>query len=413
MDKTHSFKGKEMLFRVFTIICFILLAFNSHADQIIEFGNIGSKLSYKTGSINKETYNGFAADISLFDNETLFGNIKTLKIDSQKMPNGKNNINLLSIKDLTLFPDEFGIQINLEKFEITDIGQEIFEYFNNVMEGDSSPEVPNYNIEEHKNFSFNLSGLKFEGDDLNLEISSMSFPKVKYGTLSSGQEFAKESTFEMNGFSFVPNPENIEMLPLSIILASIGQQSLKLDLFGEATVEDKGLLLDMFSNFEFNMSGAALLKISLNYLVPIETYNYFYNNSSLIEEMQNQNFESLDSINNEILMELGKIQLSKINIQIEDLGVRKPLLIMYASSVGASEEEALSFINMTIQGLFSQFIPANADKFSEIISQFLIEGGEIELTVSPPNPLPLISAAGLFVMPDLAIESLGVKLQTR
>ena len=39
--------------------------------------------------------------------------------------------------------------------------------------------------------------------------------------------------------------------------------------------------------------------------------------------------------------------------------------------------------------------------------------GVIELTVSPPNPLPLISAAGLFVMPDLAIESLGVKLQAR
>ena len=129
--------------------------------------------------------------------------------------------------------------------------------------------------------------------------------------------------------------------------------------------------------------------------------------------MQNQNFESLDSINNEILMELGKIQLSRISIQIEDLGVRKPLLIMYASSVGASEEEALGFINMSIQGILSQFIPANADRFSENISQFLIEGGVIELTVSPPNPLPLISAAGLFFMPDLAIESLGVKLQAR
>ena len=105
--------------------------------------------------------------------------------------------------------------------------------------------------------------------------------------------------------------------------------------------------------------------------------------------------------------------MSKINIQIEDLGVRKPLIIMYASSLGISEEEALGFIKMTIQGLFSNFIPANADKFSETISQFLIEGGVIELIVSPQNPLPLISAAGLFVMPDLAIESLGVKLKTR
>ena len=188
---------------------------------------------------------------------------------------------------------------------------------------------------------------------------------------------------------------------------------MKLDLLADATVDDKGLLLDMISKFEFNIHGAASLKTSLNYLVPIETYNYFYNNSSLLEEMQSQNFDSLDNINNEILMELGKIQLSKISIQIEDLGAKKPLLIMYASSVGISEEEALSFINMTVKGLFSQFIPVNADNFSKNISKFLIEGDVIELIVSPPNPLPLIAAAGLFVMPDLAIESLGVKLQTR
>ena len=103
-----------MLFRLFTIVCFIFLAFNSHADQIIELGN-NVKLSYKTGNINKETYNGFAADSSLFDNEKLFGTIKTLKIESQKNPNGKNNINLLSIKDSTLFDDESGVHINIEK----------------------------------------------------------------------------------------------------------------------------------------------------------------------------------------------------------------------------------------------------------------------------------------------------------
>ncbi len=384
----------------------ILLSNISYSDQFIDFGN-DVKLTYKNGNLNKDTYNGFVSNVSLFEREKLFGTIKTLKIDSQKSQNGKTNINLISLKGITLFDDDMGFNITIEKFEVSDFDPEIFQY------DYSSGEVPAYKFEEHKNFNLNLTGIQIESNDFDLKISSIKFPKIKYGVLSSGQEFAKDSTFEMNGFSFMPNPENIEMLPLNVILASIGQQSLKLDLFGKSTVADKGLLLDMFSNFEFNINGAALLKTSLNYLVPIETYNYFYNNSSLIEEMQNQSFESLDSINNEILMELGKIQLSKISIQIEDLGVRKPLLIMYASSVGASEEEALGFINMSIQDILSQFIPANANKFSENISQFLIEGGVIELIVSPPNPLPLISAAGLFVMPDLAIESLGVKLQAR
>ena len=384
----------------------ILLSNISYSDQFIDFGN-DVKLTYKNGNLNKDTYNGFASNVSLFEREKLFGTIKTLKIDSQKTQNGKSNINLISLKGINLFDDDVGFNITIEKFEVSDFDPEIFQY------DYSNGKVPNYKFEEHKNFSLNLTGIKIASNDFDLKISSINFPKIKYGVLSSGQEFAKNSTFEINGFSFIPNPENIEMLPLNVILASIGQQSLKMDLLGKAIVDDKGLFLDMISNFDFNIIGAASLKTSLNYLVPIDTYNYFYNNSSLIEEMQSQNFENLDNFNNEILMELGKIQLSKISIKIEDLGARKPLLIMYASSAGISEEEALGLINMTIQGLFSQFIPANADKFSENISQFLIEGGEIELTVSPPNPLPLISAAGLFVMPDLAIESLGVKLQTR
>ena len=384
----------------------ILLSNISYSDQFIDFGN-DVKLTYKNGNLNKDTYNGFASNVFLFEREKLFGTIKTLKIDSQKTQNGKSNINLISLKGINLFDDDVGFNITIEKFEVSDFDPEIFQY------DYSNGKVPNYKFEEHKNFSLNLTGIKIASNDFDLKISSINFPKIKYGVLSSGQEFAKNSTFEMNGFSFIPNPENIEMLPLNVILASIGQQSLKMDLLGKAIVDDKGLFLDMISNFDFNIIGAASLKTSLNYLVPIDTYNYFYNNSSLIEEMQSQNFENLDNFNNEILMELGKIQLSKISIKIEDLGARKPLLIMYASSAGISEEEALGLINMTIQGLFSQFIPANADKFSENISQFLIEGGEIELTVSPPNPLPLISAAGLFVMPDLAIESLGVKLQTR
>ena len=384
----------------------ILLSNISYSDQFIDFGN-DVKLTYKNGNLNKDTYNGFASNVSLFEREKLFGTIKTLKIDSQNTQNGQSNINLISLKGINLFDDDVGFNITIKKFEVSDFDPEIFQY------DYSNGKVPNYKFEEHKNFSLNLTGIKIASNDFDLKISSINFPKIKYGVLSSGQEFAKNSTFEINGFSFIPNPENIEMLPLNVILASIGQQSLKMDLLGKAIVDDKGLFLDMISNFDFNIIGAASLKTSLNYLVPIDTYNYFYNNSSLIEEMQSQNFENLDNFNNEILMELGKIQLSKISIKIEDLGARKPLLIMYASSAGISEEEALGLINMTIQGLFSQFIPANADKFSENISQFLIEGGEIELTVSPPNPLPLISAAGLFVMPDLAIESLGVKLQTR
>ena len=61
------------------------------------------------------------------------------------------------------------------------------------------------------------------------------------------------------------------------------------------------------------------MNLELDYSVPIETFSYFSNNQSLIDELQTQNFENLDNFNNEILMELGKIQLNKVIFQIEDL----------------------------------------------------------------------------------------------
>ena len=39
-----------------------------------------------------------------------------------------------------------------------------------------------------------------------------------------------------------------------------------------------------------------------------------------------------------------------------------------------------------------------------------INGGKLKLTISPPNPVPIMAAGGLLMMPDLAIESLGVSL---
>ena len=109
-------------------------------------------------------------------------------------------------------------------------------------------------------------------------------------------------------------------------------------------------------------------------------------------------------------MELGKIQLNKVIFQIEDLGVRKPLIIMAASNMGMSEEDVINMSNEMIQSVLFPFIPVNAEKFSDSISKFVEQGGKLTFSINPQNPLPIISSMGLLVMPDLAIESLGIKL---
>ena len=394
-----------MLIRNFTLFFLLILSQPTFSSQILDLGN-DLTLSYENGNLNKKTFNGFATDLSFFENGKLFGTIKTAKIDSQITDNDSVAINLVSFKGLTFFDEESDIKINIEDFKITDFNSEIFEYVYR------NRELSNYQIENYEDFSFSLSGLSLESDDFNVKIDSIILPKIKYQSLSSGLSFAKKTTFQINGFNFTPDPGNMEMLPISMILAAIGQQSLNLDLFANGTVDDMGLTLQVKSKFDIELAGAASIKSAFNYLVPLETYEFFYSNQSLFaQDIQSQNFEKLNDFNNEIFLELGKVQLSNVNFRIQDMGILNPLLLMYASSTGVSEKEALSLIDISAQGFLSQFIPSNAEKFSESLSQFLVNGGFLELEISPPNPLPLMSIAGLLVMPDLAIEALGISLE--
>ena len=392
-----------MLRKFILVLIFFVFSHPTYADRFIDLGP-SLKLSYKTGNINTNTFNGFASDISFFDkfnNDELIGNAKTLKIESKKNKDGQVIINLFSLNEISAFDDEFEIEI--DKISIRDFNSDI-------LKDEYTEDITNYDLLKHKNFSFNIEGVNFKNNEFDLGIKKISLPKIKYGKLSSGEDFAQESSFEIKEISFTASPSNIDLLPLNVILASIGQQSLTIDLNTYSEVFDKGLMLKIISKLGLNIIGGAALNLELDYSVPMETFSYFSNNQSLIDELQTQNFESLDNFNNQILMELGKIQLNKVIFQIEDLGVRKPLIIMAASNMGMSEEDVINMSNEMIQSVLFPFIPVNAEKFADSISQFVEQGGKLIFSINPQNPLPIISSMGLLVMPDLAIESLGIKL---
>ena len=390
------------MLRIFFLLpIFIAFSNQSYAEKFLELGpDLG--LSYKTGNIDANSINGFAADVSLIYNDQLIGTAKTLKIESQKNKEGEIIINSLSMNEIFAFSDEFEFEIIVDKIFITDFN------FDNLFKEHQSES--NYDLLKHKNFSLNIDGVNFKNNEFDLGIKKIKLPKIKYGKLSSGEDFAQETLFEIKEISFTANPSNIDLLPLNVILASIGQQSLTVDFNTLSEVFDKGLMLKIISKLGLNIIGGAALNLELDYSVPMETFSYFSNNQSLIDELQTQNFENLDNFNNEILMELGKIQLNKVIFQIEDLGVRKPLIIMAASNMGMSEEDVINMSNEMIQSVLFPFIPVNAEKFADSISKFVEQGGKLTFSINPQNPLPIISSMGLLVMPDLAIESLGIKL---
>ena len=138
-----------MLRKFILVLIFIVFSHPTYADKFIDLGP-SLKLSYKTGNINTNTFNGFASDISFFDkfnNDELIGNAKTLKIESKKNKDGQVIINLFSLNEISAFDDEFEIEI--DKISIRDFNSDI-------LKDEYSEDITNYDLLKHKNFSFQV-----------------------------------------------------------------------------------------------------------------------------------------------------------------------------------------------------------------------------------------------------------------
>ena len=261
----------------------------------------------------------------------------------------------------------------------------------------------------HKNFSLEINNIFIENKDYVFNVSSITIPKIKYNILPSGKYFAENSEFYFNEISIKPNPQNLNLLPAHLVLAALGKNAFVFDFDSKVNIDNKGFLMTVNANLNLEMKGGIKFNFSLNYLVPLHTLNNLEKYQKQFDEYQDSK-ESLnyEAIGKDIFSALGSIQLSSLVLNIEDIGLRKPAMMMMSSSTGITEEESIENINSVIKAMLSAYIPKHVDEYTSTLSKFLKLGGVINLSIKPPHPVHLIGAAGLMLLPDLAIESLGV-----
>ena len=217
-----------------------------------------------------------------------------------------------------------------------------------------------------------------------------------------------QSFFRKMKFSVLPNSTSKAALPALIALTALGQEKFIFDLKSLSKSEDLGVFLSSNSFLELSMKGGMEIFFGLDVLLPVQVIE---NYSKKLHNLNLNNSIGMDRLGQELFQDLAGIQISKMTLSVSDKGLRKPLLIMYSSNTGLSEEEGINnFINL-IYSTLQQFIPVNVDNLIAPISNFLTSGGRLELNVNPPNPVAIMASLGLFMMPDLAIESLGITLE--
>ena len=388
--------------KIFILFFLVLFSEYSMAGGSIDLGD-GSVLKYELGNIDPESLNGHAQGLSIIEDGEKLAEAESLIINSRSD---------LAIDTFKLTGFKMDESADIPSFEIgsimiTDFPTIIFDNPEKLSEG-------NYNFGlEHKNFSFDISDISIEDKDFYLKIGSISLPKIQYALSSNGNPYAKKSEFKINKLRGNAKPENIDAIPLQMVLAALGQEAFEFDFRAKANVDDRGLAFEMTTLLEVLMKGGFGFEFNFKYNVPAELIQKFegYAKEGYFNQDNLQDNEAMQSLGLSMLSELGSIQLSKIEILLLDKGLRKPLLLMLSSNLGMNEAETIQMARNALYSSLEGIIPQNIEHVEQSITDFLSNGGKLKLTISPPNPVPFMAAGGLIMMPDLAIESLGISLK--
>ena len=387
--------------KLFIILIVLIIPEYCLAKGFIDLGD-GSILEYEIGNIDPENFNGLAQGLSIIEDGKKLAEAESLVINSRS----DSAIDSFKLTGFKLSESDDHPSLEIGSIMITDFPTIIFNNPEKLSEG-----YYNFGL-EHKNFSFDISDISIEDKDFYLKIGSVSLPKILYVLSSAGNPYAKNSEFKINKLVGNAKPENIDAMPAHMVLAALGQEAFEFDFRVKANVDDRGLAFEMNTLVELSMKGGFGFDLNFKYNVPAELIVKLegYAKQGYFNQESLQDDAAMQALGLNMLSELGSIQLSKIEILLQDKGLRKPLLLMLSSNLGINEEET---IQMAINALYSSLqaiIPQNVEKVEKSISEFLINGGKLKLTISPPNPVPIMAAGGLLMMPDLAIESLGVSL---
>jgi hypothetical protein len=110
----------------------------------------------------------------------------------------------------------------------------------------------------------------------------------------------------------------------------------------------------------------------------------------------------------DLLNLLGGIELAALNATYLDDGLLDTLVAVSAAESNISPAEMRSSLRVLLAQTMEELLPRNGRSIATPIETLLEQGGGLEVSVRPQQPVMLSNFLGFLIMPDLALEQLGV-----
>ena len=219
-----------------------------------------------------------------------------------------------------------------------------------------------------------------------------------FDLLNDGQQIVTNAGIEVDGFTMMPlDGSAAGSDPMFQKLAERGITDVGMDLKIASGVRLAGDSMTMFYGIEAAMRD--LTEIRFKVALSMAQVSY----SQLVPML------SSPEDNGAALLGLsGAVSLDAAEIVIDDRGLLDILFEIAAEEEGVSDGDMRTMARMVLASALQGTFPENAANLLPPIEALISQGGELQVLAQPGMPVPLSSSLGFMMLPDMAIQQLGI-----
>ena len=346
----------------------------------------GNVLSFSDGSIDMVTGSGELFDVSVVEYGEEVARAEYVRIDATgNLGQADWFVNELVADNLEAV--EEGIFIG--RAELRDIAMGMLPM---------DDEIVNYEQYFTPGTSVLLENIGMADEEALFSVDRVASLPFSFDLLNDGQQIVTNAGIEVDGFTMMPlDGSAAGSDPMFQKLAERGITDVGMDLKIASGVRLAGDSMTMFYGIEAAMRD--LTEIRFNVALSMAQVSY----SQLVPML------SSPKDNGAALLGLsGAVSLDAAEIVIDDRGLLDILFEIAAEEEGVSDGDMRTMTRMVFASTLQGTFPDNAANLLPPIEALISQGGELQVLAQPGMPVPLSSSLGFMMLPDMAIQQLGI-----
>ena len=346
----------------------------------------GNVLSFSDGSIDMVTGSGELFDVSVVEYGEEVARAEYVRIDATgNLGQADWFVNELVADNLEAV--EEGIFIG--RAELRDIAMGMLAM---------DDEMVDYEQYLTSGTSVLLENIGMADEEALFSVDRVASLPFGFDLLNDGEQIVTNAGIEVDGFTMMPlDGSAAGSDPMFQKLAERGITDVGMDLKIASGVRLAGDSMTMFYGIEAAMRD--LTEIRFNVALSMAQVSY----SQLVPML------SSPEDNGAALLGLsGAVSLDAAEIVIDDRGLLDILFEIAAEEEGVSDGDMRTMARMVLASALQGTFPENAANLLPPIEALVSQGGELQVLAQPGMPVPLSSSLGFMMLPDMAIQQLGI-----